>query len=89
MRRIALMHDQVVEWHLPPAPTKDTDSRSKNWTGIGQVELDAVRPEELERLLNDAIAEVFDRDLLEELMEQEESETERYRKALREHVDNL
>lgn len=58
VRRIALMHEQVVEWKLPPAPTKSTDSRSKNWTGIGQVELDAVRPEKLERLLNEAIEEV-------------------------------
>lgn len=89
VRRIALMHDQVVAWKLPPAPTKNTDSRSKNWTGIGQVELDAVRPEKLERLLNDAIAEVFDQDLFAELREQEDAETEKYREALREHVDNL
>lgn len=89
VRRIALMHEQVVEWKLPPAPTKSTDSRSKNWTGIGQVELDAVRPEKLERLLNEAIAEVFDPELYDELKEQEEAETELYRAALREHVDNL
>lgn len=89
VRRIALMHEQVVEWKLPPAPTKKTDSRSKNWTGIGQVELDAVRPEKLERLLNEAIAEVFDQKLYDELKEREEAETELYRAALREHVDNL
>jgi hypothetical protein len=89
VRRIALMHHQVIEWRLPPAPTKDTDSRSKNWTGIGQVELDAVRPEKLEQLLNDAVSEIFDRDLHTELMEQEESETESYRVALRLHIENL
>ncbi len=89
VRRIALMHDQVIEWNLPPAPTKDTDSRSKNWAGIGQVELDAVRPEKLERLLYDAIAEVFDNDLYDELVAQEEIETEQYREALRYHVGNL
>lgn len=42
LRRAALMERQVLEWNLPPAPTKQGDKRSKNWDGIGQVELDAV-----------------------------------------------
>lgn len=89
VRRIALMDHQVREWNLPPAPTKETDSRSKNWNGIGQVELDAVRPEKLTRLLNDAIAEVFDERAYAELQEQEDEETEIYREALRAYVSEL
>src|SRR5690606_1638672 len=42
VRRIALMEKQVVEWNLPPAPAKHTDSRTAAWEGLGQVELDAV-----------------------------------------------
>ena len=89
VRRIALMEHQVREWKLPPAPTKLTDSRSKNWDGLGQVELDAVRPEKLERLLNDAMAEVFDDEAYAELKEQEEEETQSYREALRSYVAEL
>ena len=89
VRRIALMEHQVREWNLPPAPTKLTDSRSKNWDGLGQVELDAVRPEKLERLLNDAMAEVFDNEAYRKLEVQEAAETIRYRDALRTYVAGL
>lgn len=41
------MEQQVIEWGLPPAPAKETDSRTANWDGLGQVELDAVKPEKL------------------------------------------
>ena len=89
VKRIALNEDQVLQWKLPPAPTKATDSRSVNWTGIGQVELDAVRPEILMGLLEDAISEIFDNELYEELCETEAEERGRYREALREYVSAL
>lgn len=44
IRRIALMEQQVIEWGLPPAPAKETDSRTANWDGLGQVELDGCKP---------------------------------------------
>lgn len=88
VRRIALMEDQVLEWNLPPAPAKEGDSRTKNWTGLGQVELDAVKPEKLISLCQDAIDELFDQDLNDELMTIEEDEREQYRKVLREYVNN-
>lgn len=31
VRRIALMKHQVLAWKLPPAPAKETDSRTANW----------------------------------------------------------
>lgn len=89
IKRVALNEDQVIAWGLPPAPTKVTDSRSVHWDGLGQVELDAVRPEKLMALLETAIAEIFDQSLYDELKEAEASEREEYRKELKEYVQSL
>lgn len=89
VRRIALMEHQVLMWKLPPAPAKDTDSRTANWNGLGQVELDAVKPEKLQKMCNDAINELFDHDLYDELKEQEDEERDVYRTRLREYVSSL
>ena len=89
VRRVALNEDQVIQWKLPPAPTKATDTRSVNWTGIGQVELDAVRPEKLMSLLESAIADIFDQDLYQELLDEEEEQRASYRKELKEYVSTL
>jgi len=89
VKRVALMKHQVIEWDLPPAPAKKTDSRTAKWDGLGQVELDAVRPERLMRLLEDAILEIFDSQLYDELQEMEETERIEYRRELKEYVNNL
>lgn len=82
IKRIALMEHQVVEWKLPPAPTKKSDTRSNNWDGLGQVELDAVMPEKIIELLSDSIKSVFDETLYDELIEQESSEKAEFKKIL-------
>jgi len=89
VRRFALFESQVLEWKLPPAPAKETDSRTANWDGLGQVELDAVRPEQLKRMAQDAINTVFDQDLYDELLDQEEEERQIYRKELKEYATGL
>lgn len=89
VRRIALMEHQVRTWNLPPAPAKETDSRTANWNGLGQVELDAVKPEKLQAMCEDALNELFDHDLYQELNEQADKEREIYRSQLREFVSNL
>lgn len=89
VRRVALNENQVIQWKLPPAPTKATDTRSVNWTGIGQVELDAVRPEKLMSLLESAIADIFDQNLYQELLDEEEEQRASYRKELKEYVSTL
>lgn len=89
VKRIALMKDQVLEWKLPPAPAKITDSRTAKWDGLGQVELDAVDPDKIQSLCNQAIESIFDEELYDELMEQEESEKIIYRKELKEYVNGL
>jgi len=83
IRRIALMEEQVLRWDLPPAPTKSTDSRSRSWDGIGQVELDAVRPQKINALLENALNELLDRDLYEELQDQEDSEQDEFKAELK------
>ncbi len=82
VRRIALMEEQVVEWGLPPAPTKPKDSRARNWDGLGQVELDAVEPNKIQDLCREAIEDVFDEDLYNDLLEQEAEEKAEFKSTL-------
>ena len=87
VRRICLYEQQVVDWDLPPAPTKVTDSRSLHWNGLGQVELDAVRPEKLIELLEAAIMDLWDKNLYDELYKREEREREIFQTELKRFVD--
>jgi hypothetical protein len=88
VKRIALLHEQVIDWKLPPAPIKEGDSRSAKWNGLGQVELDAVEPKKLQRLCREAINSIFDNDLHDDLIEQEEQEGDYYRDELKKYVSN-
>jgi hypothetical protein len=89
VRRIALMEHQVTAWQLPPAPVKVGDSRSAAWDGLGQVELDSVEPHELQRLCEDAIADVFDEDIYAEVQERETAERSDFQQQLRDFVNTL
>ena len=89
VKRFALFESQVREWKLPPAPAKETDSRTANWEGIGQVELDAVKPEKLKRMAQEAIDSIFDYSLYDDLLMAETEETETYRTALLDYLNNL
>lgn len=89
VRRIALMEKQVIEFNLPPAPTKEGDSRTANWDGLGQVELDAIEPNKLKSMAKDAISSILDTELLAELAVQEDKEREIYRDSLKEYASNL
>ena len=89
VRRFALFREQVEEWDLPPAPAKEGDPRTANWTGIGQVELDAVKPEKLKEMAQEAINSVFDASLHADLLEIEENELEIYQQALKKYASEL
>jgi hypothetical protein len=52
--RIAVTPQQIEDWHLPTRPTKATDSRAKTFGNIS-VELDAIEPEQLRDLVEEAI----------------------------------
>lgn len=89
VRRIALMEHQVIEWNLPHAPTKTGDSRTAKWTGLGQVELDAIMPNQLREMCTDAIKSVFDDELYNKLRQQENEERVIYKTKLKEFVINI
>lgn len=52
--RIGVTEEQIHEWNLPSRPTKTSDSRSKGFGNIS-VELDAIPPGTLRRLVEVAI----------------------------------
>lgn len=87
VKRIALMEEQVLAWKLPPAPAKPTDSRTANWGGLGQVELDAVEPRKLVKLVDKAIDKVFDNKIYEALCETEAEERKTFVIRMKEEID--
>src|SRR5262249_47174797 len=52
--RIAVTPEQITAWALPTRPTKPSDTRSKNFGEIS-VELDAIEPNQLRALVQEAI----------------------------------
>jgi len=80
VKRIALTWDQVQEYNLIPNPTKITDSRAAGYMekyGDECWELDAIEPDELVRLVQDAVeGEITDREAWEEAKQNEASERE-------------
>ena len=87
--RRLLLEEQVIEWGLPPAPAKKGDSRTANWDGLGQVELDAVEPKALQRYIREAILEYRDQEKYDELLEIQEEERKQYRSHLKKFVQGL
>lgn len=62
--RLAVTVEQIVEMDLPTRPTKQTDTRARGFSG-GSVEVDAIPPSVLRRLLEEAIAGHVDERALE------------------------
>jgi hypothetical protein len=62
--RIAITRDQITQYGIPPAPAKETDSRTRGMRErLGeaiQVELDAFDPPQLMKIIEDAIELRFD-----------------------------
>ncbi len=74
--RLAVTPVQIAEWHLPTRPTKTTDTRAKKFAADHSVELDAIEPDRLRELVQDAILQHLDLDELEVLRAAEASERE-------------
>lgn len=78
--RVALTPEQVEEHDLPPQPGKADDTRSKGFKErhgrLIQVEVEALDPETLRRLYQDAIDEYFDLSIWEEVVDREREERE-------------
>jgi hypothetical protein len=73
--RVAVRPEQIEAWGLPTRPTKRTDSRSKNFVG-DSVEVDAIPPQRLRRLVRERIEVHVDRRALEVQRVAEENERE-------------
>lgn len=89
IKHMGLTKEQVLDLNLPPAPAKLTDTRTAKWTGLGQVELDAVKPEMLINWCSSAISGLFDQDLYRELNEREKEEKKIYVYSLKEYINEL
>ena len=89
LKRILLMKEEVLSMSLPPAPIKPGDSRSAEWDGLGQVELDAVEPDVIQDYCTSALEDIFDDDKFEELKDIEAEETIEYKAQLKEFVKTL
>ena len=73
--RIAVTPEQIDEWDLPTRPTKASDTRQKVLAAIS-VELDAIEPNQLRALVQDAIEQHLPADQFEVLKAAEEAERE-------------
>jgi hypothetical protein len=81
-QRLAVTLDQVVELSLPTAPAKETDRRSFDGE---TVQCEAIPPDELARILEQAIRDRFDQQELEGVLSLEEKQ----RTKLVEHVSDF
>lgn len=63
VERLAVEPQQVIDWKLPTRPTKRSDTRAAKFIakyGAESVELDAIEPNMLRKLIDDAITRVGD-----------------------------
>jgi hypothetical protein len=58
--RLAILPGQIARFNLPTRPTKQGDSRARNWDGDECVELDAMSPSDMCALVEDAITDLID-----------------------------
>ena len=73
--RLAVTPEQIREMNLPTRPTKPRDARSKRFDG-GSVEVDAIPPNVLRQLVEDAIKQHIDTHALEITLMAERNERE-------------
>jgi hypothetical protein len=82
--RLGVTPEQIEAWRLPTRPTKTSDSRAKGFGEIS-VELDAIEPDKLRALVEDAIEDHLPRHQFNVLKAAEASE----RTLIRQLVDGL
>jgi hypothetical protein len=72
----AVTEQQIVDWNLPGHPAKKTDSRHSRYGIDHAVELEAIPPDRLRRLVRDRITRHIDSDAYRRLKEVEAAERE-------------
>jgi len=98
VQRVALTYDQVQKYGLDPNPTKTTDTRAANYIdqyGMECWELDAIEPNELQRIVTEAIEQHVNLEQWEKSVKQEaddkrklEETFDRWRYAIEELEEN-
>lgn len=81
-RRVALTAEQVEISNLPTTPAKASDRRSGRWGPRETCQLEALAPDAIATLLEEAIEEIFDLEVLNEDIEAERDERQRIAYAL-------
>lgn len=73
---VGVTPQQIRDWKLPTRPTKKSDTRAKNFVG-DSVELDAIPPRMLKKLVQDSIESVIDKRVLNltKIIEQQERDS--------------
>lgn len=77
---IALTLEQIEKHNPPPNPAKKTDPRAKQFieeNGSSSWEVDALKPQVLNKILEDAIVEHLDLDTFNSMLKREKTEKEK------------
>lgn len=81
VRRVALTADQVARYDLPELPGKSSDVRSPGFVArhgkLIQVEVDALDPNDLRDLFQEAVDALWDQSAYDDVIEREDRERER------------
>jgi len=88
VRKLGITPEQVEEYQPPPNPAKMTDSRAAKFVeehGYNSYEVDALPPDVLRTVIDDAIDVYIDHDVLDDVIEQEATD----KKLMREAVDEI
>lgn len=86
VQKLALTTAQVRQYRPPPNPAKLSDSRAAAYIakhGRFSWEVDALNPRQLQTLIRTAFEEVIDQEMMDAIMEQEEKDKKRLRKAVK------
>ncbi len=92
LEKIALTSDQVSRLGLPPMPAKKSDPRYERFAqsfGDQVVELDALPPDELERIVSTAIEQLIDQEAWNAEIEKAKQETEEAQRRIEDLLDQL
>ncbi len=85
VRKLGLTMDQIRTFNPPPNPAKITDSRAAGYIakfGTQSWELDALPPNELNQLVDNAIKSLIDTELMAEVIAEENRDKARLRAAV-------
>ncbi|MBA7551162.1 hypothetical protein ES705_43698 [subsurface metagenome] len=92
IEKIALTHEQVSDFGLPPMPAKTSDPRYDRFAasyGDNAVELDALPPDEFERIVRDAITSLIDTTAWNAELKRAAQEREGIQRQIDELLENL